>query len=286
VYGEDEHMAKTARNGDIEIGYEEFGSPGGQPLLLIMGLTFQMVWWPDEFCEQLAERGFHVVRFDNRDTGLSTRFAKGDKYTARDMVSDATAVMDALGWKSAHIAGASLGAGLAQFLATHEPERVTTLTLIMSGGVGGRLKALRVLQFGVLAKLARQRFGTDREGQIESQMAVIRAMSSAEHPYDEAWVRRTAEIAVDRGGIDPAATQRQTAAGFTTGNQTARLKQLTVPTLVVHGEDDPLIRVRAARELAAVIPGAKLVVYPAMGHEIPAHLFGPLADEILANSKR
>lgn len=275
-------MAEKARNGAIELAYEEFGSPGGEPLLLMMGLTFQMVWWPDEFCEQLAKRGFHVVRFDNRDAGLSTRFTKGAKYTAQDMASDATAVMDALGWKSAHIAGVSLGAGLAQFLATHEPQRVKTLTLIMSGGVGGRWNGMRAIQIGVLLKLARQRFGTDREGQIGSQLAVIRAMSSPKHPFDEAWARRTAEIAVDRGGVDPAATHRQNAAGFSTGNQSARLKRLAVPALVVHGEDDPLIRVRAARELAATIPGAKLVVYPAMGHEIPAHLFGPLADEILA----
>lgn len=276
----------VARNGGIELGYEEFGRPGGEPLLLIMGLTFQMVWWPDEFCAELAARGFHVVRFDNRDTGLSTRLAKGDKYTAADMVCDATAVMDALGWKSAHVVGASLGAGLAQWLATHEPSRARTLTLIMSGGVGGRLKALRVIQFGVLARLARQRFGTDREGQIGSQMAVIRAMSSPKHPFDEEWVRATATLAVSRGGIDPAATQRQTAAGFTTGNQTAALRRLSVPTLVVHGEDDPLVRVSAARELAAVIPGSRLVVYPAMGHEIPAHLFEALADEIHALSRQ
>jgi pimeloyl-ACP methyl ester carboxylesterase len=279
-------MARIARNGDVEIAYEEFGTPGGEPLLLIMGLTFQMVWWPDEFCERLAERGFHVVRFDNRDTGLSTRFAKGDKYTAQDMAADAVAVLDAVGWESAHIVGTSLGAGLAQLLSTSHPERVRTLTAIMSGGVGGMLNGARVIQFGVLLRLARQRFADDRAGQIGTQLAVIRAMSSPKHPFEEEWARRTAEISVDRGGIDPAATQRQTRAGWTTGNLTKKLNQLTIPALVVHGEDDPLIRVRAARQLAGAIPGSKLVVYPAMGHELPTHLFDSLADEIQELAKR
>ncbi|NUT34609.1 MAG: alpha/beta hydrolase [Hamadaea sp.] len=272
-------MIKNVRNGDVTIAYEEFGQPGGVPLLLIMGLSFQMVWWPEEFCERLAERGFHVARFDNRDSGLSSRCA-GRKYTAEDLASDAFAVMDDLGWESAHVAGASLGSAIAQVVALTAPARVRSLTCIMSGGVGGTWNTLRVLRFGTLAKLMTSRHAPDREGQIQAQVDVIRAMSSPHHPFDEEWTRQTAAIAAERGGLDNSATQRQFAAGRTTGDLTSRLRGLRLPVLVVHGEDDPLIRPQASRDIAAAVPGARLIVYPAMGHEIPQHLFGALADEI------
>lgn len=277
-------MIKTIRNGDVEIAYEEFGRADGVPLLLIMGLSFQMVWWPEDFCEQLAERGFHVVRFDNRDSGLSSRCA-ATKYTAQDMASDAFAVMDDLGWESAHVAGASLGSAIAQVVAITAPHRVRSLTCIMSGGVGGAWNTLRVLRLGTLAKLMTKRHQPDREGQIQAQVDVIRAMSSPGHPFDEEWTRRTAAIAAERGGLDNSATQRQFAAGRTTGNLTAKLRQLRMPVLVVHGADDPLIRPRASRDIAAAIPGSRLIVYPAMGHEIPSHLYSTLADEIHALAK-
>lgn len=274
-------MIRTARSGDVSIAYEEFGRPDGEPLLLIIGLSFQMVWWPEDFCEQLAERGFHVVRFDNRDSGLSSRCA-GTRYTAQDMASDALTVMDALGWESAHVAGASLGSAIAQVVAITAPRRVRSLTCIMSGGLGGAWNTLRVLRFGTLAKLMTRRHSPDREGQIQAQMDVIRAMSSPHHPFEAEWTRRAAATAADRGGLDNAAMQRQFAAGRTTGNLRTPLRGLDMPVLVVHGEDDPLIRPRASRDIASAIRGARLVVYPAMGHEIPRHLYGPLADRIHA----
>jgi pimeloyl-ACP methyl ester carboxylesterase len=274
-------MIKIVQNGDVSIAYETFGQPGGEPLLLIMGLSFQMVWWPEDFCEHLAERGFHVVRFDNRDSGLSSRCA-GTKYTAKDMAGDALAVMDDLGWESAHVAGASLGSAIAQVVAITAPQRVRSLTCIMSGGVGGAWNTLRVLRFGALAKLMTTRHSRDREGRIQAQVDVIRAMSSMKHPFDEEWVRRTAAIAAERGGLDNSATQRQFAAGRTTGDLTSQLRRLGMPALVIHGEDDPLIRPRASQDIASAIPGARLIVYPAMGHNLPSHLYGNLADEIHA----
>lgn len=272
-----------ARNGDVTIAYEEFGA--GEPLLLIMGLSFQMVWWPDELCELLAQRGFHVVRFDNRDTGLSTRYkTPADKYTAQDMADDAVAVMDALGWASANVVGASLGATIAALVAVRQPARVRTLTCIMSGGVGGALNALRTIQFGTVMKLARKRYPAGVEGDVESQVDTFRAMSSPGHPFEEEWSRSVARLAAERG-IDRAATQRQLTAGRTAGSMGADLRRLSVPTLVIHGHDDPLVRPHAGRQLAATIPGARFIEYPAMGHEMPRHLYGAIADEIQGLAK-
>ncbi|MEV0458298.1 alpha/beta fold hydrolase [Catellatospora methionotrophica] len=272
-------MIKTVRSGAVDIAYEQFGRPGDEPLLLVMGLSFQMIWWPEEFCEQLAERGFHVVRFDNRDSGLSSR-CPGTKYAARDLAADALAVMDALGWDSAHVAGASLGSAIAQLVAITAPQRVRSLTCIMSGGVGGNWNTLRVLKFGVLAKLAGKRYPPDLEGRTQAQVDVIRAMSSPHRPFEQDRIRRIAAVGAERGGLDNAATQRQFAAGRTTGNLTRQLRQVRMPALIVHGEDDPLIRPVASRDIAAAIPGSRLLVYPQMGHEIPSHLFTVLADEI------
>lgn len=274
-------MIKTATHGDVRLGYEEFGPVDGEPMLLIMGLTFQMVWWPDEFCRRLGERGFHVVRFDNRDAGVSSRM-EGKKYTADDMANDALAVMDDLGWKTAHVVGASMGALIAELVTLKG--RARTLTCIMSGGVGGSLNTLRYMRFGALMKLMPKRFPPTLEGATQSQVAVIRAMSSTRHPFDEEWATSVARVAAERG-VDQKATQRQLAASRTAGNLTKRLNDLRLPTLVIHGEDDPLIRVVAGRELAAAIPGARLVVYPAMGHELPHHLFGAIVDEIAAIAK-
>jgi pimeloyl-ACP methyl ester carboxylesterase len=270
----------TATNGDVRIGYETFGDTGGEPLLLIMGLTFQMVWWPDEFCQLLADRGFHVARFDNRDAGLSTRFSgRRRAYTAHDMAGDAIAVMDALGWQSAHLFGGSLGATIAQVIAVEHPARVRTLVCAMCGGVGGSLNTLRFIRLGALARLATKRYPHTREGDVQSLVDTFRAMSSPRHVFEEEWARRTAELSWERG-LDPTATRRQTAAGRTAGNLRARLAELDVPTLVLHGEDDPLIRLRAGRDLAGAVPGARFITYPAMGHELPRAHWESIADEV------
>ncbi|WP_322769491.1 alpha/beta hydrolase [Frankia sp. Cr1] len=287
-----------ARNGEVCIAYETFGRPDGEPLLLVMGLTFQMLWWPDEFCRELAERGFAVARFDNRDAGLSTHFTApprtapprttvrtllgrggGPAYRMDDMVDDAVAVMDALGWDSAHLLGESLGATLAQMVAIWHPSRVRSLVSAMAGGTGGPISNLRNLKVGTLLRLARKRYDDTREGGVQRLADTYLIMCSRRHPIDDAWVRATAEESWDRDH-DPGATHRQLAAARTGGDLRAQLRRLRVPTLVIHGQDDPWIRIRAAHTLAGTIPAARLITYPDMGHEFPQHLWATIASDV------
>lgn len=282
-----------ARNGDVKIAYERFGPPDGEPLLLVMGLTFQMIWWPDEFCRQLAERGFAVARFDNRDAGLSTHFTSpprttietllgrggGPAYRADDMADDAVAVMDALGWESAHLFGESLGATLAQLVAIRHPDRVRSLVSAMAGGTGGAISNLRNLKIGTLLRLARKRYDDTREGGVQRLVDTYLIMCSTAYPTDEEWVRRTAEESWDRDH-DPGATHRQLAASRTGGDIRAQLRRLRVPTLVIHGQDDPWIRLRAAHTLTRTIPDARLITYPDMGHEFPQHLWATITRDV------
>lgn len=287
-----------AQHGDVKIAYETFGPPDGEPLLLMMGLTFQMIWWPDGFCRKLADRGFAVARFDNRDAGLSTHVADapgttwraltarggGPAYRVDDMVGDAVAVLDDLGWSSAHLLGESLGATLAQLVAIHHPSRVRSLVSAMAGGTGGALSNLRNLKIGTLLRLATKRYDNTREGDVRRLVDTYLLMCSRRHPIDEEWVRATAEASIDRDQ-DPGGTHRQLAAARTATNLRAQLRRLQTPTLVIHGEDDPWIRLRAARTLAKTIPGARLTTYPDMGHEFPEHLWATIAADVWDNAQ-
>lgn len=287
-----------AHNGDVRIAYETFGSPDGEPLLLIMGLTFQMLWWPDGFCEELADRGFAVARFDNRDVGLSTHFTSpprstvkalfgrkgGRPYRIDDMADDAVAVMDGLGWESAHLLGESLGATLAQITAIRHPDRVRSIVCAMGGGIGSPIANLRHIKIGTLLRLAGKRYEDTRDGSIRRLSDTYLVMCSRKHPVDEQWVRATAEECWERDH-EPDGTHRQLAASRTGGDLTARLRRLRVPTLVIHGEDDPWIRIHAARALADTIPDARLITYPGMGHEIPKHLWATIAGDVWAAAR-
>ncbi len=282
-----------AHHSDVKIAYETFGPPDGEPLLLMMGLTFQMIWWPDGFCRELADRGFAVARFDNHDTGLSTHFASPPRTTVQtlaghggsaayridDMLADAVAVLDALGWDSAHLLGESLGATLAQLVAIRHPSRVRSLVSAMAGGTGGALSNLRNPKIGTLLRLAGKRYDDTREGGVARLVDTYLLMCSRRHPIDEIWVRATAEESWDRDG-DPGGTHRQLAAARTAGDIRAQLHRLQVPTLVIHSEDDPWIRLRAARALTQTIPDARLITYPDMGHEFPPHLWTTIASDI------
>jgi len=283
---------RTARVGDIELAYETFGDPADPPVLLVMGLGTQMLGWPDELCEDLARRGHFVVRFDNRDIGLSTHlhaapaadiaaiFA-GDtssaSYTLSDMAADAVGLLDALGIDAAHVVGASMGAMIAQTIAIEHPGRVRTLTSIMSTtgdlAVGTASKeALAVL----LAPPA-----DDREEAMERAVATYRVIGSPGYELDEAGLRERAGVAFDRA-FDPPGVARQLAAIWASGDRTPRLRELRVPTLVVHGEQDPLVGVSGGRATAAAIPGAELVILDGMGHDLPRELLPELADRISA----
>ena len=289
---------RYARNGDVSIAYETFGDPAtGAPLLGIMGLDFQMVWWPDAFCARLAERGFAVARFDNRDTGLSTHFSSGPKqspwrallggtkpaYTTLDMLGDALAVMDALGWESANVMGGSMGGALAQALAVYHPDRVRSVISCMSVPADASpLRLLSYIRFGVFRRFRRLKADDTRESQIELLVSVYRAIASPGFPFPEQWAREAAAISHDRSPRDPTATQRQLAAGR--AQKIPPLSGITAPTLVISGEDDPLIKVKGGRDTAARIPGARFVSYPGMGHNLPEELWPRIIDEIAAVS--
>ncbi|MEV0565240.1 alpha/beta fold hydrolase [Dactylosporangium sp. NPDC050588] len=278
-----------ARRDDVTIAYERLGPPGGEPLLLIMGLGMQLLSWPDELCAELTGRGYSVVRFDNRDAGESTHWSQAGNpslfdlltrpravapYRLTDMALDAVAVLDAVGWPSAHVAGASLGGMIAQTLAIGHPDRVRTLTSIMSTPapqIGrARLGALRAL--GIPPATTRDEAG-------ERMLQVFTAIGSPAYPRDEAWLRDVGRRAYDRGH-DPAGARRQLAAIRASGDRRPGLATVRVPTLVVHGAADPLIRVAGGRATAAAVPGARLVVHPGMGHDLPRPLWTPILDEI------
>lgn len=292
---------RTARHGAVEIAYETFGSPDGDPLLLIMGTAMQMVMWPDDLCAMLADRGFAVARFDNRDAGLSTHFSAAGRpglakdwfragrvaaYRLEDMSDDALAVMDALGWSSAHLFGASLGGAIAQLTAIRRPERVRTLT-VSSGYAGwkrGRVRMSTVLRLMLGQSLTRYPAG--REGAVRRVVDAMRVLGSPGYPLDEAWWRHAAGASYDRDSSPEGGEMRQSAAAAATGDLLPRLAAIDVPTLVIHGEDDPMIRPRAAKEIAAAVPGARLVLYPGMGHNLPRELWPAIVEEFCALAGR
>jgi pimeloyl-ACP methyl ester carboxylesterase len=263
----------------VEVVYDTFGEGSDPALLLIMGLSTQMIVWEDEFCERLAGRGFFVVRFDNRDAGRSSNFdppgmqgrrsvfrgsQTGIAYTLDDMAGDTLGLMDALGVASAHIVGASMGGMIAQILALNNPRRVQTLTLIMSSSGNPFLPAPRPEALRVLFKP----FPTRREPYIEYFLDTWRVLNGREIPVDRQRMRRLAERSFERG-VSPEGSARQLAAIFAAGNRKSSLAALEVPTLVVHGDADPLLPVECGIDLAESIPGSRLKIIKGMGHWLP-----------------
>jgi pimeloyl-ACP methyl ester carboxylesterase len=287
---------KRAAAGGIEIAYQGFGDPADPPVLLVMGLATQMLGWPDGFCEALAERGHFVVRFDNRDIGLSTHLQgapppdvlaafAGDtssaSYTLSDMARDTAGLLDALGLDSAHLVGASMGGMIAQTVAIEHPELVRSLTSIMSTtgdpSVGqGTQQALGVL----LAPPART-----REEALERTVATYRVIGSPGFEFDEAGLRERARLSYDRA-FDPLGVGRQLLAILASGSRRERLGEIRVPTLVIHGAQDPLVQVSGGRATAAAIPGAELVVIDGMGHDLPRELWPEITGRIAALVER
>ncbi|GGQ60357.1 alpha/beta fold hydrolase [Couchioplanes azureus] len=281
-----------AVNGDVRIAYETFGT-GGEPLLLVLGLDYQMAWWPDAFCERLVEAGFHVARYDNRDTGLSTHYpqpADGGPwrallgrsrplYTIADMAADGLAVMDALGWSAAHVLGGA--SAIAQALALLHPGRVRGLTLCMSSpATAGMLQMLRYLKFGIFRQFRKLPKATTPEQEIDNQIAIYRAQASPGYPFPEEWVREAATLSHSRAPHDPRTTQRHLAAGRAV--KLPPLSGITAPTLVVSGADDPMLKPSAGRDLADQIPGAQFVEYPGVGHDWPEAIW----DDVIARMPR
>jgi pimeloyl-ACP methyl ester carboxylesterase len=274
----------------IDIAYERFGRPGLPPVLLLMGLGTQMLGWPDGFCDALVARGLHVVRTDNRDIGLSSHLSdapapdlaaifRGDassaSYTLSDMAGDTVGLIRSLALESAHLVGASMGGMIAQTIAIEHPDRVRSLTSIMSS-TGDPSVGQATPQ--AMAALLSPPGGTRAEA-IERTLSILRVIGSPGFELDEADVRRRTGLAFDRAH-DPLGVSRQFAAIAASGDRTAALRSLSVPTLVVHGADDPLVNVSGGRATARAIPGAELVVLDGMGHHLSRELWAEIARHI------
>ncbi|GAA4060525.1 alpha/beta hydrolase [Actinomadura miaoliensis] len=283
---------RWADNGRVQVAYDRLTTgTDGDPLLLVTGLGISRRWWPDGLCLALAARGFAVARYDQRDAGESSHLPRtatgnpisalvrggGEAYTAEDMTDDGIAVLDALGWSSAHLFGQSLGGAVAQRIAVRHPGRVRTLTSASAvPGDAAGLSAVRYIRPGTLARLARVRHPDTPEGDVEAGVEVARILSVPGRPFDEAAVREHLTVIADSGVRDKQAQSRQIGARW----RGPAISEITVPTLILHGEADPLVRPSAGRRIAARIPGARLVILPGVGHDLPESVWDDVADEI------
>jgi pimeloyl-ACP methyl ester carboxylesterase len=287
---------RVAPANGIELAYQEMGDADGEPLLLVMGLATQMLAWDEGFCGLLADRGFRVVRFDNRDIGRSTRIESAGvpsridlmsgrrstaPYLLRDMAADTIGLIDHLGIDSAHIVGASMGGMIAQALAIEHPARVRSMVSIMST-TGSRWTGLPSWKaMGVL--LGRPPKG--REAAVERAINTFSVIGSPGYPLDEERLRSVAGRSYDRGH-SAAGVLRQLHAITASGDRTTALRNVETPTTVIHGNRDPLVRPAGGRATARAIPGARLKMIDGMGHDLPRDLWPTFVDAIAANAER
>ena len=280
----------------IELCFQEMGDADGEPLLLVMGLATQMIAWDKRFCGLLADRGFRVIRFDNRDIGRSTKIADAGvprrvdmmigrrasaPYLLRDMAADTFGLMDHLDIDSAHVVGASMGGMIVQTMAIEQPQRVRSMVSIMSNtgsrwtGMPSR-KAMAVL-------LGRPPRG--RDAAVERAVKTFGVIGSPGYPFDEERVRTISGRSYDRGH-SAAGVLRQLHAITASGDRTEALRGVRVPTAVIHGKRDPLVRPAGGRATARAIPGARLKLIDGMGHDLPRQLWPVFVEEIAANAAR
>jgi pimeloyl-ACP methyl ester carboxylesterase len=285
---------RAAVNG-IEIVYETIGDPSKPPLLLVMGLGMQLIHWDRELCERIAGRGFWVIRFDNRDAGLSTQIGAPVPNVARamaglridapylldDMADDAFGLLDHLGIEAAHVAGASMGGMIAQTMAIRRPERVLSLTSIMSTTGERRVGRPKLRVWSVLTRRAPR----GKESYVEYFVRIFKLIGSKGFPVDEERLRELAAATHERGH-HPAGTGRQLAAIMASGDRTERLRQLRMPVTVFHGRSDPLVPFRGGRATAEAVPGARLVAIPGMGHDLPREVWPQLVDAVADTAAR
>lgn len=290
-----EALAPVGR--DVEICYQTFGDPADEPLLLVMGLSGPMTWWDEEFCEQLARAGFYVVRYDNRDTGRSTRLPElvtrgmlvraflGQRvrapYSISDLAADAFGLLDHLGLDSAHVAGMSMGGMIAQTMAIEQPARVRSLTSIMST-TGRRTVGWQSPKLLPALVAPRQ---PGRESYVRTSATMWRLIGSPAYPVDHEALAQRAGETFDRGW-DARGVLRQMLAVLTQPDRTAALRRLRVPTLVIHGRSDRMVHVSGGRATAAAVPGARLLLVDGMGHDTPVALFPTLVRAIRENADR
>jgi proline iminopeptidase len=285
----------------VSLEYESSGNPADPPIVLVMGLGMQLIMWPEQLCEMLAAKGFHVVRFDNRDVGLSShlddlgvpnivlatlkyllRLPMKAAYLIDDMARDTAALLDALGTSRAHVVGASMGGMIAQNLAANAPAKVASLTSIMS--TTGKRSLPQPTSRARRALLRAPAKRGDVEGATRRLMSVLREIGSQTHPAEESYLREICERHVRRS-YDPAGVARQLIAVAASGDRTAVVRRIKVPTLVLHGDEDPLLRPACGEETARVIREAggdvKLEIIRGMGHDLPVPLLPQLAERIV-----
>ena len=286
---------QRAHVGELELVYETIGDPADPTILLVMGLGMQLIHWDLELCEGLAERGFHVIRFDNRDAGLSTKIDAPvpnvmkamaglpikAPYLLEDMAKDSFGLLDQLGIERAHVTGVSMGGMIAQTMAITQPERVLSLGSMLSTTGDRRVGTPKLRVWSVLMRKAPE----DRDAYIEYFVRVFRMIGSPRYPVEEERMRERAAETYDRCH-HPAGTARQLAAILASGSRTSALRRLDVPTVVVHGKNDPLVPFRAGAATARAIPGAEFLAIPGMGHDMPRELWPRITDALVANSER
>ena len=290
----------VARANGIELTYDTFGDPDAPPLVLIMGLGAQMVAWDDEFCGALAARGFRVIRFDNRDVGLSTRLDQlgvpnvpllmlahlagrpiSAPYTLSDMARDVVGLFDALGIDTAHVVGASMGGAIAQTLAIEHPQRLRSLCSIMATSGDPSLPPPRPDALQLLMTPA----PTDQAGYCRRYVQVMSVLRGPGFPDDEARDLARAMQYFARG-VNPAGVARQLVAIVASGSRKPALARVRVPTLVIHGDADPLVPVECGIDVAETVPGAERLIIEGMGHALPITLWPRIVAAIAAHATR
>ena len=278
----------------VNLCYETFGDPDDPPIVLVMGLATQMIAWHEDFCEALAERGFYVVRFDNRDIGRSTHFdfrpptvkqmltrrLGPEQYTLSDMAEDTAGLLRELDISPAHVVGASMGGMIGQMLSAEHPGAVRSLTSIMSttGSRWHGQPALSVYRY-LLRPPPR-----DREGYIQRSAEVFGLVGSTGFPRDEQYIRERAARSFDRG-FDVRAGGRQLGAILASGDRTGKLRSIEAPTLVIHGTVDKMIRPSGGRATARAIPGARLMMIEGMGHDLPRGVWPRIIDAVSEHAR-
>lgn len=280
--------------GQVRLCYQEMGDPEGEPMLLVMGLGTQMIHWDDGFCALLAAEGFRVIRFDNRDSGRSSAIdhpppgrltmlsgiPRSPAYTLDDMADDAVGLAQYLGAQQAHYVGVSMGGMIAQVAGYRRPDRVGSLGLIMTGA-GKRIASLpRLRALGTLLRAAPR----ERDAYAEHVVRVFGAIGSPGFSGQDDRIRRHALAGFDRGH-NRAGVARQLHAITASGDRSRKLRAVHAPTVVIHGSRDPLVRPGGGRSVAKAIPGARLVMVPGMGHDLPAQVWPLVAGELVANAR-
>jgi pimeloyl-ACP methyl ester carboxylesterase len=292
-------MPSAHANG-IQIEYDTFGDPKASPLLLVMGLGAQMIGWPEEFAQLIADAGHFVVRYDNRDVGLSSKIESAGvpdiakimadreagaevtfAYTLKDMAADGIGLMDALGIERAHVVGASMGGMIVQQMAIDHPARLLSMTSIMSSTGAPDLPQATEAAMAMLLTPA----PADRDAYIEHRVRSARVIGSASHLIDEARIRRTA-VRLHERAFYPVGTARQMAAIMASGSRREALRAVSTPTLVIHGAIDPLVPVEGGIDTANAVAGARLLVLDDMGHDLPEALWPQIVDAITRHTAK